>query len=163
MTDNRIHEVEKLDTEINRLISQRDILLEELKQETAKKYLERAKSWNLKSNACMILFSKNILGNHWNIAKTLFVTDVDFTHNYFDAIETCYREYDSEYIVRVEETRIYFADLENIEDQFNIYFVDEVQMTLLQQHFLRLRLDYQNYKTYEETFAKEATMSIKIK
>ena len=73
-----------------------------------------------------------------------------------------YGEADYEYYVKVEERRIPFSSLEELENEFNIYFVDEVQLTLLQQHFCNLKIDYKNYQEYEDAFAKNADRSIKI-
>ena len=151
-----------IEKQIDTLAEERWAILDELSKEQKTKHLERVKSWNLNEDSCLLLFAKKPSGYHWWIAKTIKVKEIDFDNDYIDSIEANYGEADYEYYVKVEERRIPFSALEDIESEFNIYFVDEVQLTLLQQHFCSLKLDYKNYHEYEEAFAKNADMSIKI-
>ena len=155
----RLQEIEK---EIDALIKERSKINNELSAERKAKNLARVRSWKINDKSCLLLFAKKPSGYHWWIAKTLKVKEIDFDNEYIDSIEVNYGEADYEYYVKVEERRIPFSSLEELENEFNIYFVDEVQLSLLQQHFCNLKIDYKNYRDYEETFAKNADMSIKI-
>ena len=146
MVQSKQDRLNQIEDEITSLINERSKINEELLAERREKNLARVRDWKVKDDSCLILFAKNPNGYHWSmIAKTIKVKEIDF-----------------EYSVRVEERRIPFSTLEDLEKEFNIYFVDEVQLTLLQQHFCSLKLDYKNYREYEDTFAKNAEMSIKI-
>lgn len=151
-----------IDKQIDTLTKERWAIIDELSKERKTKHLERVKAWNLNGDSCLLLFAKKPCGYHWWIAKTIKVKEIDFDNEYIDSIEANYGEADYEYYVKVEERRIPFSSLEELEKEFNIYFVDEVQLTLLQQHFCNLKIDYKNYQEYEAAFAKNADMSIKI-
>ena len=151
-----------IEKEIDTLTHERRAILDELAKEQKTKYLERIKAWNLTEGSCLLLFVKKPSGYHWWIAKTIKVKKIDFDNESIDSIEANYGEADYEYYVKVEESRIPFSSLEELENEFNIYFVDEVQLTLLQQHFCNLKIDYKNYQEYEDAFAKNADRSIKI-
>ena len=151
-----------IEKEIDTLTHERRAILDELAKEQKTKYLERIKAWNLTEGSCLLLFVKKPSGYHWWIAKTIKVKKIDFDNESIDSIEANYGEADYEYYVKVEERRIPFSSLEELENEFNIYFVDEVQITLLQQHFCNLKIDYKNYQEYEDAFAKNADRSIKI-
>ena len=155
----RLQEIEK---EIDALIKERSKINNELSAERKAKNLARVRSWKINDKSCLLLFAKKPRGYHWWIAKTLKVKEIDFDNEYIDSIEVNYGEADYEYYVKVEERRIPFSSLEELENEFNIYFVDEVQLSLLQQHFCNLKIDYKNYQEYEAAFAKNADMSIKI-
>ena len=155
----RLQEIEK---EIDALIKERSNINNELSEERKAKNLARVRSWKINDKSCLLLFAKKPCGYHWWIAKTIKVKEIDFDNEYIDSIEANYGEADYEYYVKVEQRRIPFSSLEELEKEFNIYFVDEVQLSLLQQHFCNLKIDYKNYRDYEETFAKNADMSIKI-
>ena len=154
--------LDRIEKQIDILTNERWAILDELSKERKTKHLERVKAWNLNEDSCLLLFAKKPCGYHWWIAKTIKVKEIDFDNEYIDSIEANYGEADYEYYVKVEERRIPFSSLEELENEFNIYFVDEVQLTLLQQHFCNLKIDYKNYREYEETFAKNSDMSIKI-
>lgn len=162
MVQSKQDRLNQIEEEINSLIKERSKINEELSAERKEKNLARVRAWKVKDNSCLILFAKKPSGYHWWIAKTLKVREIDFDNEYIDSIEANYGEADYEYYVKVEERRIPFSSLEELEKEFNIYFVDEVQLTLLQQHFCSLKLDYKNYQEYEDAFAKNAEMSIKI-
>lgn len=163
MVQSKQDRLNQIEDEIDSLINERSKINEELLAERKEKNLARIRSWKVKDDSCLILFAKNLNGYYWSmIAKTIKVKEIDFEDEYIDSIEACYSEADHEYSVRVEERRIPFSTLEDLEKEFNIYFVDEVQLTLLQQNFCSLKLDYKNYREYEDAFAKNAEMSIKI-
>ena len=151
-----------IEEQIDTLTKERQSILDELSKERRAKHLERIKAWNLNDNSCLLLFAKKPSGYHWWIAKTIKVKKIDFDNECIDSIEANYGEADYEYYVKVEERRIPFSSLEELENEFNIYSVDEVQLTLLQQHFCNLKIDYKNYQEYEDAFAKNADRSIKI-
>lgn len=154
--------LDRIEKQIDTLTKERWAIIDELSKEQKTKHLERVKAWNLNEDSCLLLFAKKSNGYHWWIAKTIKVKEIDFDNEYIDSIEANYGEADYEYYVKVEERRIPFSSLEELENEFNIYFVDEVQLTLLQQHFCNLKIDYKNYREYEEIFAKNSDMSIKI-
>ena len=162
MVQSKRDRLNQIEDEINSLIKERSKINEELSAERKEKNLARVRAWKVKDNSCLILFAKKPSGYHWCIAKTLKVKEIDFDNQYIDSIEANYGEADYEYYVKVEERRIPFSSLEELEKEFNIYFVDEVQLALLQQHFCSLKLDYKNYREYEDAFATNAEMSIKI-
>lgn len=162
MVQSKQDRLNQIEEEITSLIEERSKINEELSAERKEKNLARVRAWKVKDNSCLILFAKKPSGYHWWIAKTIKVKEIDFDNEYIDSIEANYGEADYEYYVKVEERRIPFSSLEELEKEFNIYFVDEVQLTLLQQHFCSLKLDYKNYREYEDAFAKNAEMSIKI-
>ena len=163
MVQSKQDRLNQIEDEINSLINERSKINEELLAERKEKNLARVRAWKVKDDSCLILFAKNPNRYHWSmIAKTIKVKEIDFEDECIDSIEACYSEADYEYSVRVEERRIPFSTLEDLEKEFNIYFVDEVQLTLLQQNFCSLKLDYKNYREYEDAFAKNAEMSIKI-
>ena len=162
MVQSKQDRLNQIEDEINSLIKERSKINEELSAERKEKNLARVRAWKVKDNSCLILFAKKPSGYHWCIAKTLKVKEIDFDNEYIDSIEANYGEADYEYYVKVEERRIPFSSLEELEKEFNIYFVDEVQLALLQQHFCSLKLDYKNYREYEDAFATNAEMSIKI-
>lgn len=162
MVQSKRDRLNQIEDEINSLIKERSKINEELSAERKEKNLARVRAWKVKDNSCLILFAKKPSGYHWCIAKTLKVKEIDFDNEYIDSIEANYGEADYEYYVKVEERRIPFSSLEELEKEFNIYFVDEVQLALLQQHFCSLKLDYKNYREYEDAFATNAEMSIKI-
>lgn len=154
--------LDRIEKQIDTLTKERWAIIDELSKERKAKNLERVNSWNLDNKSCLLLFSKKPSGYHWWIAKTIKVKEIDLDNEYIDSIEANYGEADYEYYVKVEERRIPFSSLEELENEFNIYFVDEVQLTLLQQHFCNLKIDYKNYREYEEAFAEVSDMSIKI-
>lgn len=154
--------LDQIQAELDKLFEEKYNIEQQLANEASAKHLERVKAWNLNDDSCLLLFAKKPSGYHWWIAKTIKVKEVDFDNEYVDSIEANYGESDYEYYVKVEERRIPFSSLEELESEFNIYFVDEVQLTLLQQNFCNLKIDYKNYREYEEAFAKNADMSIKI-
>lgn len=154
--------IDRIEKQIDTLLKEKWSIIEELSKERKAKHLERIKAWNLNNDSCLLLFAKKPSGYHWWIAKTLKVKEIDFDNEHIDSIEANYGEADYEYYVKVEERRIPFSSLEELEKEFNIYFVDEVQLTLLQQHFCNLKIDFKNYKEYEEKFSKNASTSIKI-
>lgn len=160
--ENKQERLDLIEKQIDSLTKERWAIIDELAKEQKAIYLDRIKAWNLNNNSCLLLFAKKPSGYHWWIAKTIKVKEIDFDNEYIDSIEANYGESDYEYYVKVEERRIPFPSLEEIENEFNIYFVDEVQLALLQQHFCNLKIDYKNYREYEEAFAKNAHMSIKI-
>ena len=160
--ENKQERLDLIEKQIDSLTKERWAIIDELSKEQKAIYLDRIKAWNLNNNSCLLLFAKKPSGYHWWIAKTIKVKEIDFDNEYIDSIEANYGEADYEYYVKVEERRIPFSSLEELENEFNIYFVDEVQLALLQQHFCNIKIDYKNYREYEETFAKNADMSIKI-
>ncbi len=154
--------LKQIEEEMNALYKERYEIQESLSAERKAKNLARVKAWGLENKSSLILFAKKPSGYHWWIAKTIKVTEIDFESEYVDSIEANYGVADYEYYVKVENRRIPFSALEELEKEFNIYFVDDVQLTLLQQNFCNLKIDYKNYKHYEDTFAKEASRTFKI-
>ena len=154
--------LDNIEMQIDELYKERNELVQQIAQDALQNHLARVKSWNLTNDSCLLLFAKRPNGYHWWIAKTIKVKEIDFDHECIHSIEATYGESDYQYYVKVEESSIPFSSLEDLENEFNIYFVDEVQLTLLQQHFCNLKIDYKNYQKYEEAFAKNADMSIKI-
>ena len=161
MVQNKHDRLNQIEDEIKSLIKERSKINEELSAERREKNLARVKAWKIKNNACLILFAKKPSGYHWWIAKTIKVKEIDFDNEYIDSIEANYGEADYEYCIKVEKRRIPFSSLEELEKEFNIYFVDEVQLTLLQQHFCNLKINYKNYQEYEDLVSKNAEMSIR--
>ena len=153
--------LDQIEQEIDTLLKEKWAITDELSKECKEKNLARVRAWNLNDNSCLLLFAKKPSGYHWWIAKTIKVKEIDFDDEYIDSIEASYGESDYEYYVKVEERRIPFSSLEELEKEFNIYFVDEVQLTLLQQHFCSLKIDYENYQEYETAFEKNAGLIIK--
>ena len=162
MNESKLDRLQEIEKEIDALVKERSDINNELSAERKAKNLARVRAWKINDKSCLLLFAKKPSGYHWWIAKTIKVKEIDFDNEYIDSIEANYGEADYEYYVKVEERRIPFSSLEELENEFNIYFVDEVQLTLLQQHFCNLKIDYKNYREYEETFAKNYDMSIKI-
>lgn len=162
MNESKLDRLQEIEKEIDALVKERSAINNELSAERKAKNLARVKSWRINDKSCLLLFAKKPSGYHWWIAKTIKVKEIDFDNEYIDSIEANYGEADYEYYVKVEERRIPFSSLEELEKEFNIYFVDEVQLTLLQQHFCNLKIDYKNYQEYENAFAKNADMAIKI-
>lgn len=162
MNESKLDRLQEIEKEIDALIKERSDINNELSEERKAKNLARVRSWKINDKSCLLLFAKKPSGYHWWIAKTIKVKEIDFDNEYIDSIEANYGEADYEYYVKVEERRIPFSSLEELEKEFNIYFVDEVQLTLLQQHFCNLKIDYKNYQEYENAFAKNADMAIKI-
>ncbi len=162
MNESKLDRLQEIEKEIDALIKERSNINNELSAERKEKNLARVRSWKINDKSCLLLFAKKPSGYHWWIAKTIKVKEIDFDNEYIDSIEANYGEADYEYYVKVEERRIPFSSLEELETEFNIYFVDEVQLTLLQQHFCNLKIDYKNYQEYEGAFAKNADMAIKI-
>lgn len=162
MIESKQDRLNQIEEEITALVQERSKINEELSEERKAKNLARVRAWEVNNTSCLILFAKKPTGYHWWIAKTIKVKEIDFENEYIDSIEANYGEADYEYYVKVEERRIPFSTLEDLEKEFNIYHVDEVQLTLLQQHFCSLKIDYKNYTKYEKAFAKAATMAIKI-
>lgn len=158
----RQERLDQIQAELDKLFEEKHSIEKQLANEASAKHLARVKAWNITDNSCLLLFAKKPTGYHWWIAKTIKVKEIDFDNEYIDSIEANYGEADYEYYMKVEERRIPFSSLEELETEFNIYFVDEVQLTLLQQHFCNLKIDYKNYREYEEIFAKNSDMSIKI-
>ena len=154
--------LDQIQAELNKLFEEKYNIEQQLANEASSKHLARVKAWNITDDSCLLLFAKKPCGYHWWISKTIKVKEIDFDNEYIDSIEANYGESDYEYYVKVEERRIPFSSLEELENEFNIYFVDEVQLSFLQQHFCNLEIDYKNYREYEEAFAKNATLSIKI-
>ena len=162
MTESKLDRLQEIEKEIDALVKERSDINNELSAERKAKNLARVRAWKINDKSCLLLFAKKPSGYHWWIAKTIKVKEIDFDNEYIDSIEANYGEADYEYYVKVEERRIPFSSLEELEKEFNIYFVDEVQLTLLQQHFCNLKIDYKNYQEYENAFAKNADMAIKI-
>ena len=162
MNESKLDRLQEIEKEIDALIKERSNINNELSAERKAKNLARVRSWKINDKSCLLLFAKKPSGYHWWIAKTIKVKEIDFDNEYINSIEANYGEADYEYYVRVEERRIPFSSLEELEKEFNIYFVDEVQLTLLQQHFCNLKIDYKNYREYEDEFSKNADMVIKI-
>lgn len=162
MNESKLDRLQEIEKEIDALVKERSDINNELSAERKAKNLARVRSWKINDKSCLLLFAKKPSGYHWWIAKTIKVKEIDFDNEYIDSIEANYGEADYEYYVKVEERRIPFSSLEELEKEFNIYFVDEVQLTLLQQHFCNLKIDYKNYQEYENAFAKNADMAIKI-
>lgn len=162
MVQSKQDRLNQIEDEINSLVKERSKINEELSTERKEKNLARVRAWKVKDNSCLILFAKQPQGYHWWIAKTIKIKEIDFENEYLDSIEANYGEADYEYYVKVEKRQIPFSTLEDLEKEFNIYVVDEVQLTLLQQHFCSLKLDYTNYQEYETALAKNAEISIKI-
>ena len=162
MTESKLNRLAEIEAELNKLHEERRDIEHSLADERKATNLARVRSWGIDSNSCLLLFAKKPTGYHWWICKTIKVTEIDFENEYVDSIEANYGEADYEYYMKVEERRIPFSSLEELEKEFNIYMVDEVQLTLLQQYMCSLKIDYKNYTTYESAFAKAATMSIKI-
>ena len=160
--ENKQERLDQIQAELNKLFEEKYRIEQQLANEASAKHLARVEAWNLAEGSCLLLFAKEPRGYHWWISKTIKVKEIDFDNEYIDSIEANYGEADYEYYVKVEERRIPFSSLEELENDFNIYFVDEVQLTLLQQYFCNLKIDYKNYHEYEEAFAKSANMSIKI-
>ena len=156
MIQDKQDRLNQIEEEIAALIKERSAINAELQDARKIKNLAKFKSWNINDTSCLLLFAKEPKGYHWWIAKTIKVKEIDFENEYIDSIEAVYGESDYEYYVKVEERRIPFSTLEDIETEFNIYSVDEVQLTLLQQYFCSLKIDYKNYKQYETAFAKQA-------
>lgn len=152
----------QIQSELDKLFEEKYSIEKQIAEESSAKHLARVNSWKLDNNSCILLFAKERIGYHWLIAKTIKVKKIDFDNECIDSIEANYGEADYEYYVKVEERRLPFSSLEELENEFNIYFVDEVQLTLLQQHFCNLKIDYKNYQEYEDAFAKNADRSIKI-
>ena len=162
MNESKLDRLQEIEKEIDALVKERSDINNELSAERKAKNLARVRSWQITDKSCLLLFAKKPSGYHWWIAKTIKVKEIDFDNEYIDSIEANYGEADYEYYVKVEERRIPFSSLEELEKEFNIYFVDEVQLTLLQQHFCNLKIDYKNYQEYENAFSKNADMAIKI-
>ena len=162
MNESKLDRLQEIEKEIDALVKERSDINNELSAERKAKNLARVRAWKINDKSCLLLFAKKPSGYHWWIAKTIKVKEIDFDNEYVDSIEANYGEADYEYYVKVEERRIPFSSLEELEKEFNIYFVDEVQLTLLQQHFCNLKIDYKNYQEYENAFAKSADMAIKI-
>jgi hypothetical protein len=162
MADSKQGRLAEIEKELEELHTERSNILNSMLAEQKAKNRARVDAWGVQERSSMILFAKKAVGYHWWIAKTIKVTEIDYENEYIDAIEANYGEADYEYYCKIENRRIPFSSLEELEKEFNIYFVDDVQLTILQQHFCSLKLDYKNYKHYEDTFAKAAERAFKI-
>ena len=154
--------LDQIQAAIEKLYKEKSKIEQEIKDESTALNLERVKAWGIQDGSAIVLFAKSDYGHHWTIAKTLTIEEIDIKHQYIDVIESSYHEADYSYFVNVESKRIDLRSLAELEKEFNIYIVDAVQVALLNQYFCELKLTYFNYKEYEEAFAKNADMSIKI-
>lgn len=162
MAESKQDRLTEIEAELTALYDERSKIQNSMLLEQKAKNRARVDAWGIQERSSMILFAKKDLGHHWWIAKTIKVTEIDYENEYIDAIEANYGEADYEYYCKVENRRIPFSSLAELEKEFNIYFVDDVQLTILQQHFCSLKIDYKNYKDYENTFAKSADRAFKI-
>lgn len=160
--ENKQERLDQIKSELDKLLEEKYNIEQQLAAESSAKNRAKVEAWKLTDDSCLLLFAKKPSGYHWWIAKTIKVKEIDFDYEYIDLIEANYGEADYEYYVKVEEKRIPFSSLENLENEFNIYLVDEVQKALLNQYFCELKLTYSNYKEYESQFATTADMSIKL-
>ena len=160
--ENKQERLDQIQSELDKLFEEKYSIEQQLAAESSAKHRARVEAWKLTNDSCLLLFAKKPSGYHWWIAKTIKVKEIDFDNEYIDSIEANYGEADYEYYVKIDERRIPFSSLEDLENEFNIYLVDEVQLALLQQHFCNLKIDYKNYQEYESQFAKNADMSIKL-
>ena len=154
--------IDQINEQLDKLYEEKRSLELQIAAEGAAAHLARVRSWGLSDSSALILFAKSESGYHWDIAKTLKITELDIQHQFIDAIESTYHEADYEYFVNVKNKRICFSSLADIEEEFNIYIVDDAQLSLLNRYFCELKLTYSNYVDYEKEFAKNAVMSIKI-
>ena len=122
---------------------------------------KRFEAWGLQNNSCLICFAK-YEDHHWCMVKTIYITDINEEYQRINTFTGDYREDDYQCSFRVEEQLITFAHLEELENNFNIYMVDEVQLALIQQAMCNLKIEYSNLRQYEDTFAKQAFLSVKV-
>ena len=163
MSVTKLDRLKQIDKELDALYEEREEINRSLLNEQKEKDLARVKAWNINDKSSLILFNKTAhAAYHWYIAKTIKVLEIDFENEFIDSIEANYGESDDEYYVKVENRRIPFSSLAELENEFNIYVVDEAQLSLLQQYFCNLKIDYKNYTKYEDAVAKNASVSIKI-
>lgn len=163
MNENKLKErINEISEQLSELANERRRLEQQLVEYNKNRAFARFKAWGIKEGSCVALFAKQPDGFHWHIAKAFKVIEVDEEDECIETITSTYGEADYEYYVRTEKIRVSLSFLEELEKEFNIYIIDEVQLVLLQQWFNSLAIEYNNYKKYEDAIAKNASMAIKL-
>lgn len=142
-------ELQDIDCRLQKLSEQRLVLMQKLRETELDEQQQRVARWDLKKNDCLLMFSKK--PSSFYLAKTVKITDVHdsyyctITGEYMTALgETEFRCHD--------DKPIGHAGLQELEENFTIYVVDEVQYVLLIQKLCELTLDYDNVQTYADAF-----------
>ena len=156
----KLDRIKELDAQLNSLHQERSKIEKEFAAEMAAASIEKIKEWGLNKDSNIVLFTKES-GRPWNIAHIFKIKEIDFDNAHLDTLHLSYEEFDYEYFARAQSCRISFSSLIDFENEFNLYIVDSVQAAILSQYFCELKLNYQNYKKYEELIAKNASLSIK--
>lgn len=151
----------QIDENLKQLYEEKRQIEQDIMRELAQKNLDKFNSWELDDSRGIILFAKNPSCGHWTIIKTLNIQDIDLEHHYIDTIESDYRESDYQYLLRVEEARIGFDRLVDLEHEFNVYIVDKTLSRALNQSLCLLEITYKNYNVYESQVSAVAKKIIK--
>lgn len=160
MTDKQIR-LTQIESELKQLQEERRQLNQAIADEQRQKSLNIFKNWELDDSCGVILFAKNSSCGHWTIVKTLNIQHIDLEHHYIDTIESDYRESDYQYLLRVEEARIGFDQLVDLEHEFNVYIVDKTLIRFFNQSLCLLEITYKNYNVYESQVSAAAKKIIK--
>lgn len=151
----------QIDETLKQLYEEKQQIEQDIMRELAQKNLDKFNSWELDDSCGVILFAKNPSCGHWTIVKNLNIQDIDLEHHYIDTIESDYRESDYQYLLRVEEARIGFDQLVDLEHEFNVYIVDKSLSRFFNQSLCLLEITYKNYNEYESQVSAAAKKLIK--
>lgn len=157
--------LDEISAEIDRLYTEQHKIQMELRQQENAEHLARFETWGIQQGSCLLMFAKSSRGFHWTICKVVKIMEVSNKYGQpalLDSIVTSYCEADYDYFLRTEASQSSIEILKNYEEEFNVYIVDEEHRSRLLSYMNDLKLTYDNYKTYEEEFAKAAKMTIKI-
>lgn len=138
--------IEEVESNISQLTEKRAKLNEELLNLIRAKELVAANEWHLEENPYIICFAKD--KSSYYLIKTFAVKNVETDLYRFSAIEGCYSLFEYECRYSLQSKTIPFSELINLTKDYNIYVVDAVMMTVIQQHLYELDVDYNNIDSY---------------
>ena len=138
--------IEEVESNISKLTEKRAKLNEELLNLIRAKELAAATEWRLVDNPYIICFAKD--KSSYYLIKTFAVKGVENDLYRFSAVEGCYSLFEFEFCYSIHNKTIPFSELINLTKDYNIYVVDAVMMTAIQQHLCELDVDYNNIDSY---------------
>ena len=142
--------IAELDQKIETLQDEKSTLQRMLLDKERCKYQEKFKSWNLNENSTLILFAKNPDYYKWCSIKIIRVNSIDVDNESINVVESIYRQMDYEYEYYVRKRIIRFSELEEIENNFNIYHVFTNVCDFMEHELCSLSIDYSQLSTEED-------------
>lgn len=146
-----------VESQLKNLQEERFSIEHQIIEEERKAAKNNFNRWDVTSNNCLSLFTKDFTEHC--LVRTMKIKEIDLVNQRFKAVVGCYFVDYEDYQYTCSTQFINFSSLSSLQDSYNIYVVDAVILSSLNQHLCELMITRSNLNTYKDQY-KEGCLRV---